>query len=167
MPFGRGASAKKYSSHSVATSRPEIHYPRLRPADINLRTDTLSLLTLKKMKYTYRTVSLHPYLKEATIQNFLENHIDPVSESAIFPMQRQTVDQYLGKIQDSVGFRVHAHKFRHTFAAKALLGEAEGNHLTVVPFPFSQSWIDFKSCSWDWYLIPNSVCFWKIGRFGS
>ena len=36
-------------------------------------------------------------------------------------MSRQVVDLYFKKMQDRLGFRIHAHKFRHTFAVKAIM----------------------------------------------
>lgn len=36
------------------------------------------------------------------------------------PVQLQTVTELLKRIRDKVGFRVHAHRFRHTFATEYL-----------------------------------------------
>ena len=112
-------------------------YPGLRPADINLNLNTINLLTLKKNKKTYRTLPLHPDLKDTVMQYFLEFHIDTKSEDPLFPIRRQSVDEYLDKIERSVDIKVNAHKFRHTFAVKALI---DG-----VPINVLQKWLAHSS----------------------
>ncbi|MEM0134649.1 MAG: site-specific integrase [Thermoplasmatales archaeon] len=112
-------------------------YFGLRPVDINLNLNTINLLTLKKKKKTYRTLPLHPDLKDTVMQYFLEFHIDTKSEYPLFPIRRQSVDEYLDKIEGSVGIKVNAHKFRHTFAVKALL---DG-----VPINVLQKWLAHSS----------------------
>ena len=118
-------------------NHPAEHYPGLRPVDVNLALNTINILTLKKKKKSYRTLPLHPGLKEALMQYFLEFHIDTRSEDPLFQVRRQSVDEYLDKIEGSVGFKVNAHKFRHTFAVKALL---DG-----VPINVLQKWLAHSS----------------------
>jgi len=36
-------------------------------------------------------------------------------------MTRQSVDLFFKKMQKDLGFKIHAHKFRYTFAVKAVL----------------------------------------------
>ena len=124
VPYDRPAKVDK-----VGKNCPAEHYPGLRPIDVNLALNTIGLLTLKKKKKTYRTLPLHPDLKEALMQYFLEFHIDTKSEDPLFQVRRQSVDEYLDKIERSIGIKVNAHKFRHTFAVKALLDGAPINVL--------------------------------------
>ena len=132
VPYDRAASVdRKGKNH------PAEHYPGLRPVDVNLTLNTLAILTLKKKKKLYRTLPLHPDLKEAIMQYFLQFHIDTRSEDPLFQVRRQSVDEYLDKIEESVRFKVNAHKFRHTFAVKALL---DG-----VPINVLQRWLAHSS----------------------
>lgn len=132
VPYNRPAGLDKKGK-----KQPAKFYPGLRPIDINLNLNTINLLTLKKKKKTYRTLPLHPDLKDAVMQYFLEFHIDTKSEDPLFPIRRQSVDEYLDKIERSVGIKVNAHKFRHTFAVKALL---DG-----VPINVLQKWLAHSS----------------------
>jgi len=109
----------------------------LRPADFNLSINTVSLVTLKKKKPTTRVIPLHPELKDAVMGYFLDNHIDTKSQDLLFPMKRQAVDLYMKKMQKDLGMRIHAHKFRHTFAVKAILS---GTPLNVL-----QQWLGHSS----------------------
>ncbi len=52
-------------------------------------------------------------------------------------MKRQVVDLYFKKIQESTGLRIHAHKFRHTFAVKAIMD--------TVPLNVLQQWLGHSS----------------------
>jgi integrase len=132
VPYDRPARVDKKGKN-----QPAEFYPGLRPVDINLNLNTINLLTLKKNKKTYRTLPLHPDLKDAIMQYFLESHIDTKSEDPLFMIRRQSVDEYLDKIESSVGIKVNAHKFRHTFAVKALL---DG-----VPINVLQKWLAHSS----------------------
>ena len=132
LPYDRPAKIDRKGK-----TQPREHFPGLRPVDINLNLNVINLLTLKKKKKTYRTLPLHPDLKEALMQYFLEFHIDTKSEDPLFPIRRQTVDEYLDKIERSVDIKVNAHKFRHTFAVKALL---DG-----VPINVLQKWLAHSS----------------------
>ncbi len=109
----------------------------LRPADFNLNINTVSLITLKKRKRTTRVIPLHPELKDAVMGYFLDNHIDTKNQDPLFPMKRQAVDLYMKKMQKDLGLRIHAHKFRHTFAVKAILS---GTPLNVL-----QQWLGHSS----------------------
>ena len=116
VPYDRPARVdKKGASH------PAEHHPGLRPADLNLQLNTIKILTLKKRKKEYRILPLHPDLKDSMMQYFLEFHVDTKSEHSLFPIRRQSVDEYLEKMENNVGFGMNAHKFRHTFAVKGLL----------------------------------------------
>ncbi|MGC8673481.1 MAG: tyrosine-type recombinase/integrase, partial [Thermoplasmata archaeon] len=68
---------------------------------------------------------------------FIEFKIDPKSQERIFPMKRQAVDLYLKRMQRDLGFRIHAHKFRHTFAVKAVL--------SGIPLNVLQKWLSHSS----------------------
>jgi site-specific recombinase XerD len=52
-------------------------------------------------------------------------------------MQRQVVDLYFKKLQEKLGFNIHAHKFRHTFAVKAIMDN--------VPVNVLQQWLGHSS----------------------
>jgi site-specific recombinase XerD len=100
----------------------------LKPSDINLTTDTFRIKTLnlgKDMnviqKEKFRMMSIHLDLRDTYLQYLLEFNIPQKSEDLMFQMKRQVVDLYFKKIQDKLGIRVHAHKFRHTFAVKAII----------------------------------------------
>ena len=132
VPYDRPASVDKKGK-----LQPSECYLGLRPVDINLNLNTINLLTLKKKKKAYRTLPLHPDLKDAIMQYFLDLHIDTKSEVPLFPIRRQSVDEYLDKIERSVDIKVNAHKFRHTFAVKALI---DG-----VPINVLQKWLAHSS----------------------
>jgi len=117
---------------------PEEHFPGLRPKDVNLSLNTISILTLKKGRMRpYRTLPLHPDLKDAIMQYFIEFHIDTKSDQPLIPIRRQSVDEYLTRMEKALGISINAHKFRHTFAVKALL---DG-----VPLNVLQKWLAHSS----------------------
>jgi len=109
----------------------------LRPIDIHLDINTIDLITLKKKKASMRTIPLHRDLKDAIMSYFIEFHIDVRSQEKIFSMTRQAVDLFLKRMQKQLGFRIHAHKFRHTFGVKAIF-----NH---VPLSVLQEWLGHSS----------------------
>ena len=65
------------------------------------------------------------------------DNINPKSEELLLPMKRQAVDLYFKKIQEKIGIRIHAHKFRHTFAVKAIMDN--------VPLNVLQQWLGHSS----------------------
>ncbi len=109
----------------------------LRPIDFNLNINTITLITLKKKKHTTRIIPLHPELKDAVMAYFLEYNINTKSSDLLFSMKRQAVDIYMKKMQKDLSTRVHAHKFRHTFAVKAILS---GTPLNIL-----QQWLGHSS----------------------
>ena len=123
----------------------------LKPSDINLQTETITIVTLKKdprknpadlkpyaaRKLPKRTLPLHPDLKDAIMQYFLEMHVDVRSDALLFPITRGSVDNYLTKMEKSLGIKVNAHKFRHTFAVRSLI---DG-----VPVNVLQKWLAHSS----------------------
>jgi integrase/recombinase XerD len=110
---------------------------QLRPCDFNLNINTVSLITLKKKFYTTRTIPLHPDLKDAIMTYFLEFNINPKSSELLFKVKRQSVDEYMKKMQNELGIKIHAHKFRHTFAVNAILAH--------VPLNILQNWLGHSS----------------------
>ncbi len=118
---------------------------QIRPSDINLSTNTIRLITLKQgkdkrtglPKEKYRIIPMHPELRDIYMQYLLQSNIAKDSADLLFPMKRQVVDLYLKKIQDKHGFRIHAHKFRHTFAVKAIMDN--------VPLNVLQQWLGHSS----------------------
>ena len=116
----------------------------LRPSDINLATNSVRMKTLKQgkdrngiQKEKYRIIPLHADLRDAYMQYLLDMNISTKLEDPLFPMSRQVVDLYFKKIQDKLGFRIHAHKFRHTFAVKAIMDN--------VPLNVLQQWLGHSS----------------------
>ena len=108
----------------------------LRPSDINLTTNSVRMKTLKQgkdrngiQKEKYRIIPLHADLRDAYMQYLLDMNISTKSEDPLFPMSRQVVDLYFKKMQSKLGFRIHAHKFRHTFAVKAIMDNVPLNVL--------------------------------------
>ena len=118
---------------------------QIRPSDINLPTNTIRLITLKQgkdkrtglAKKKYRIIPMHPDLRDIYMQYLLQSNISKDSTDLLFPMKRQVVDLYLKKIQTKLGFKVHAHKFRHTFAVKAIMDN--------VPLNVLQQWLGHSS----------------------
>ena len=118
---------------------------QIRPSDINLSTNTIRLITLKQgkdkrtglAKEKYRIIPMHPDLRDIYMQYLLQSNIAKDSTDPLFPMKRQVVDLYLKKIQTKLGFKVHAHKFRHTFAVNAIMDN--------VPLNVLQQWLGHSS----------------------
>jgi site-specific recombinase XerD len=116
----------------------------LRPSDISLATNSVRMKTLKQgkdrngiQKEKYRIIPLHADLRDAYMQYLLDMNISTKSEDPLFPMSRQVVDLYFKKMQSKLGFRIHAHKFRHTFAVKAIMDN--------VPLNVLQQWLGHSS----------------------
>ncbi len=115
------------------------------PADVNLATNTIRMITLKQgrdrktgmPREKYRIIPMHSDLRDTYMQYLLERSIRQDSHDLLFPMKRQVVDLYLKKIQNDIGIRVHAHKFRHTFAVKAIMDN--------VPLNVLQQWMGHSS----------------------
>ena len=116
----------------------------VRPSDVNLATNSIRLKTLKQgkdrngiQKEKYRVIPLHIDLRDAYMQYLLDMNISTKSQDPLFPMSRQVVDLYFKKMQSMLGFRIHAHKFRHTFAVKAIIDN--------VPLNVLQQWLGHSS----------------------
>ena len=112
----------------------------IRPSDVNLATNSIRLKTLKQGKdrngiqrEKYRVIPLHVDLRDAYMQYLLDMNIPTKSGDPLFPMSRQVIDLYFKKMQDKLGFKIHAHKFRHTFAVKAIMDN--------VPLNVLQQWL--------------------------
>lgn len=108
----------------------------LKHGDVSLEKNVITLRTLKQRnKEAKRTVPIHPGLREAYLNYVsgreLRNRI--ITDKKIFPMSRSAVDQFLKKMGRDLGFSIHAHKFRHTFAVKSLLNG--------VPVNILQQWL--------------------------
>ena len=117
----------------------------VKPSNVNLTTNTVELNTLKqgkdkktgKQKTKTRIIPLHIELRDAYMQYLLDMNISTKSEDPLFPISRQVVDIYFKKMQEKLGFRIHAHKFRHTFAVKAIMDN--------VPLNVLQQWLGHSS----------------------
>ena len=119
----------------------EINSYGLRPADINLDIGTVALNTLKKKslsgKLPQRVMPLFPEFKNEFTSYLLATHIDIKSKDPLFPMTRGAVNLYMKKFEEDLGFRIHPHKFRHTFAVAAVL--------SGVPLNVLQEWMAHSS----------------------
>ncbi len=117
----------------------------IRPSDINLATNSVRMKTLKQgkdrktgmQKEKYRIIPLHPALRDVYMQYLIEMNLNQKSEDLLFPMKRQVIDLYFKKLQQKLGFKIHAHKFRHTFAVKAIMDQ--------VPLNVLQQWLGHSS----------------------
>ena len=110
---------------------------QLKAKDFSLENNTVRLKTLKRRGEVYRVIPMHPELRSTILEYFLNSHIDPRSDEKLFKMTRQGVDKYFKKMQSSLNFRIHAHKFRHTFAVKAIM--------SGVPLNVLQKWLGHAS----------------------
>jgi len=110
---------------------------QLKAKDFSFDANTVRLRTLKRKGEAYRIIPMHPELRSAILEYFLNSHIDPRSDDKVFRMTRQGVDKYFKKMQSSLNFRIHAHKFRHTFAVKAIM--------SGVPLNVLQKWLGHAS----------------------
>jgi len=110
---------------------------QLKAKDFSFDANTIKLRTLKRRGEAYRVIPMHPELRSTILEYFLNSHIDPRSDEKVFKMTRQGVDKYFKKMQSSLGFRIHAHKFRHTFAVKAIM--------SGVPLNVLQKWLGHAS----------------------
>ena len=116
----------------------------IRPSDVNLATNSIRLKTLKQgkdrngvQKEKYRVIPLHVDLRDTYMQHLLNMNISTKLEDPLFSVSRQVVDLYFKKMQSKLGFRIHAHKFRHTFAVKAIMDN--------VPLNILQQWLGHSS----------------------
>jgi site-specific recombinase XerD len=110
----------------------------IKPIDINLEMNTITLITLKKKdKEAKRTILLHLELKSDIMQYYLDYNINKRSEDKLFKVTRQSVDAFFKKIQKGFNFKIHAHKFKHTFAVKAIL--------SGIPLNVLQKWLSHSS----------------------
>ena len=117
----------------------------IKPADINLETNSIRMKTLKQGKdkktgiqrEKFRIIPLHGDLRNTYMQYLLDMNISTKSEDPLFPMSRQVVDLYMKKLQEMLGVRIHAHKFRHTFAVMAIMDN--------VPLNVLQQWLGHSS----------------------
>ena len=116
----------------------------VKSADVNLATNSIGMKTLKQgkdkngiKKEKYRVIPLHAELRDAYMNYLLDMNISTKSEDPLFPMSRQVVDLYLKKTRNKLGFNIHAHKFRHTFAVKAIMDN--------VPLNVLQQWLGHSS----------------------
>ncbi len=121
---------------------------QLKPIDFDLNTGVIRLITLKKRsknkdKVSYRHIPIHRDLKEAVLTYAVKYQINMRSEERLFKQSRTAVTQFFKKmqkeieIQTGIKLNIHAHKFRHTFAVKAILAG--------VPLNVIQDWMGHSS----------------------
>ena len=110
---------------------------QLKASDFSPENNTVRLKTLKKRGEAYRVIPMHQELRSVVREYFLNSHIDPRSDEKLFNMTRQGTDKYFKKMQKDLGFKIHAHKFRHTFAVKAIM--------SGVPLNVLKKWLGHAS----------------------
>ncbi len=119
----------------------EIYSPGLRPININLDIDTITLPTLKKKtingKLPIRVLPLFNELKNEYMSYAMSMHIDVKSKDLLFPITRKAVNKFMSKMEKDLSFSIHPHKFRHTFAVTAVL--------SGVPLNVLQEWMAHSS----------------------
>jgi len=119
----------------------EIISSGLRPVDINLDVGTVTLPTLKKKtmngKLPQRVLPISQDFKNEYMSYAMAMHIDIKSKNPLFPITRKAVNKFMGKMQSELGFGIHPHKFRHTFAVTAVL--------SGVPLNVLQEWMAHSS----------------------
>ena len=135
VPYHRDEYIDKKGIHKEITS------PGLRPADINLDIGTVTLPTLKKQtlngKLPQRVLPISQDFKNEYMSYAMAMHIDIKSKDPLFPITRKAVNKFMGKMQSELGFGIHPHKFRHTFAVTAVL--------SGVPLNVLQEWMAHSS----------------------
>jgi integrase len=110
----------------------------LRPIDINFDVNTITLITLKKKnKNAKRILPIHYELKSDIMQYYIDNNINKNSQDKLFSITRQSVNAFFKKMEKDLKFRIHAHKFRHTFAVKAVMSN--------IPLNVLQQWLGHSS----------------------
>ncbi len=90
---------------------------------------------VKSNKPAYRTVPLNKRLKEVVLQYFLDYNINKKSQEPLFPYTRQSVNKYFDKLSVAMGHKkgwIRPHKFRHTFAIRALRSGVSVNALQQI-----------------------------------
>ncbi len=119
----------KQHTDKKSKERQYIQFEGIRPKDIDFYKNEINIPTLKHKTIEYRTLAIHPDLKEALLQYFLNNHIDQKSAEPIFRIKRQTYNKFLDKMSRDLGFKIHPHKFRHTVAIKMIQNGVPLNHI--------------------------------------
>lgn len=140
----------RYERKEYVDSKGKIHkyqfYPGIVVKDIDTTLNTISILTLKKSSgKPHRILPLHPDLKDEFLSysHEMRNRLPLSPKDPLFPMSRVAVDHFMTRLEKELGFKINAHKFRHTFAVRALL---DG-----VPVNVLQKWLAHSS------LIVTSV----------
>ena len=77
----------------------------------------------------YRIIPLHQALRDMYMQYFIEMNLNQKSEDLLFPMRTQVADLHFKKLQNNLGIRIHAHKFRHTLAVETTMDQVPLNVL--------------------------------------
>lgn len=140
----------RYERKEYVDTQGKVHkyqfFPGIVVKDIDTTLNTISILTLKKSGgKPHRILPLHPDLKDEFLgySHEMRNRLPFGPKDPLFPMSRVAVDHFMTRLERDLGFRVNAHKFRHTFAVRALL---DG-----VPVNVLQKWLAHSS------LIVTSV----------
>ena len=88
------------------------------------------------MKHIF--IPLHTTLRDAYMQYLIEMNINQRSEPFQFPLPRQVIDLYPKRRGEDVGINdIHARKFKHNFAVKAIMDH--------VPLNALQQWMSHPS----------------------
>ena len=127
-----------------------------------------------------RRVPIHPKLA-AAIKRYLARQRPEVETSALLvnlrgvPFRAAAIDTLLDRIQLRVGFRVHAHAFRHTFATvatqmgwnferlRAAMGHADYNMLQRYVHLATERDLG-RERDWEDFILPPSALGSGVGR---
>ncbi len=137
---------------------------QLKPVDIDIQQNTITLITEKKQQYPLptRKMQLNPRLKDVWVSYALEFSIPIRSTEKIFNLTIQGINKYTHRITEATGIYVKSHKFRHTFAHKcdeagftvpqigALLGHSSKNlSVTGEYLKYIGTEIDLTKLRWE------------------
>ena len=90
----------------------------IRPKDIDLKHNSIYIVTLKHKKLEYRELAIHNDLRDALMSYYLDYNISQDSTEPLFSIKRAAYDRFLKKMGKELGFHINAHKFRHTTAVR-------------------------------------------------
>lgn len=117
-PYKRLMKSGKKKGRKIAIN--ELLTTGLRPIDLDFESDMVHLITLKqKGGKMPRSVPMSPALKTAVQSYLLWFGIPSKSTDPLFPMRRQTVENWMKDLGREINLDIHPHKFRHTFGHTA------------------------------------------------
>lgn len=101
---------------------------QVRKRDIDFANKEIKIRWLKNRKYLYRTMPIHPTLKQLLELTTAALGLD----ERVFPYSRQRVWQIFKKHRNFENDWVHPHTFRHSFAVNYLRQADSANDLVIL-----------------------------------